>query len=80
MKNNSCRNLWLGKYAFIGIGFQERSDAFDFSVSIQDHQKRIERLEKKIDLSQYPTKDYSMKEGETIKVNLVWFCIFALVD
>ena len=28
-----------GRAAFIGMGFNERNDAFDFTAAIQDHQK-----------------------------------------
>lgn len=28
-----------GKHAYIGIAFNERNDAFDFNVTLQEHQK-----------------------------------------
>jgi hypothetical protein len=28
-----------GKHAFIGMGFADRGDAFDFTVALQDHFK-----------------------------------------
>ena len=35
-----------GKHAFIGLGFAERSEAFDFNVALSDHEKHIKREEK----------------------------------
>lgn len=71
-----------GRKATLGIGFEERSDAFDFGVALQDAQKAMgldggaaaaaaaaaaaknkkENAEEK--------RDLSLKEGETITVNL----------
>lgn len=28
-----------GKHAFVGLGFQDRGDAFDFNVALQEHFK-----------------------------------------
>ena len=67
-----------GRKAVLGIGFEERSEAFDFSVSLQEvrktlgidddaksggkkPQKTAEKVQEK--------RDFSLKEGETIKVN-----------
>ena len=30
-----------GKHAYLGMGFQERTEAFDFQVSLQDWQKCV---------------------------------------
>lgn len=65
-----------GRKATLGIGFEERPEAFDFSVSLQEARKslgletgppqkpgvsRVDSAEK---------RDLSLKEGETITVNL----------
>ena len=31
----------LGRHAFVGLGFEDRGDAFDFNVSLQDHFKCV---------------------------------------
>ncbi|KAK3398572.1 hypothetical protein B0T20DRAFT_376245 [Sordaria brevicollis] len=66
-----------GKKAMLGIGFEERSEAFDFGVALQEAQKSLGLIEgvaplikssKKQEAEE--KKDYSLKEGETITVNL----------
>lgn len=61
-----------GRSAFIGIGFGDRSDSFDFNVALQDHFKYLknqEALEKEKDEPKQQL-DLSFKEGETIKINM----------
>ncbi|XP_068699590.1 adaptin ear-binding coat-associated protein 1-like isoform X2 [Montipora foliosa] len=63
-----------GQHAFIGMGFQDRGDSFDFNVAMQDHFKWIKQNEKleaeavQPDLT--PKLDLSFKEGQTIHINL----------
>ncbi|XP_038623775.1 adaptin ear-binding coat-associated protein 1 [Tachyglossus aculeatus] len=63
-----------GRSAFIGIGFSDRGDAFDFNVSLQDHFKwvkqesEISREAEKPDT--HPKLDLGFKEGETIKLSI----------
>ncbi|DAZ95776.1 TPA: hypothetical protein N0F65_010278 [Lagenidium giganteum] len=62
-----------GRHAFIGIAFENRSDAFDFNVAIDDHQKELSREQAAAEESlRAPTvtKDYSLKQGDTIKIKI----------
>ncbi|RDL30481.1 putative adaptin ear-binding coat-associated protein 1 [Venustampulla echinocandica] len=70
-----------GRKAVLGIGFEERSDAFDFSVALQEARKALgidassdggaggkkaSKAKEKVP----EKKDFSLKEGETITVNI----------
>ncbi|CAF1102950.1 unnamed protein product [Didymodactylos carnosus] len=67
-----------GQQAFLGMGFNDRSDSFDFNVALQDHfkylkqAKQIEQEQKHPEtiVDQHPKLDLSFKEGQTIKINL----------
>ncbi|TAQ84202.1 hypothetical protein B7494_g7478 [Chlorociboria aeruginascens] len=67
-----------GRKAMLGIGFEERTEAFDFSVSLQEVRKTlgIEDMgksggKKAKEKELIPEKrDFSLKEGETITVNI----------
>ncbi|KAI7903666.1 uncharacterized protein BX663DRAFT_507256 [Cokeromyces recurvatus] len=63
-----------GRHAFIGMGFQERSDAFDFNVTLQDFVKQLraekEANERTAQASTTPKMDYSLKEGQTINITI----------
>ncbi|KAL0488581.1 adaptin [Acrasis kona] len=59
------------KHAFIGIGFAERGDAFDFNVALQDHQKQVTRAHQPIEQSNEPAKDYSLGDEKiSVKINV----------
>ncbi|KAI4349380.1 hypothetical protein L6164_009972 [Bauhinia variegata] len=67
-----------GKHAFIGLGFSERNEAFDFNVALSDHDKHVKREHEKdsgeasedsqIDI--HPAVNHRLKEGETIRINV----------
>ncbi|OIV90526.1 hypothetical protein TanjilG_32403 [Lupinus angustifolius] len=69
-----------GKHAFLGLGFAERNEAFDFNVALSDHDKYVRRENEKesggdvageesqIDI--HPAVNHRLKEGETIRINV----------
>ncbi|CAI0434479.1 unnamed protein product [Linum tenue] len=70
-----------GKHAFIGLGFAERNEAFDFNVALSDHEKYVRREHEKeagetsadgaadgIDI--HPAVNHRLREGETIRINV----------
>jgi hypothetical protein len=67
-----------GRRAYIGLGFVERSDSFDFNVALQDYTKRQKALlNPATDLAQPsphlpagPKMDYSLKEGQTFSISI----------
>ncbi|KAH9887144.1 hypothetical protein F4778DRAFT_435102 [Xylariomycetidae sp. FL2044] len=67
-----------GRKATLGVGFEERSEAFDFGVSLQEAQKTLGMTQggppgKKPAVERKDSaekRDLSLKEGETITVNL----------
>ncbi|XP_068114474.1 adaptin ear-binding coat-associated protein 1 isoform X2 [Hyperolius riggenbachi] len=63
-----------GRSAFIGIGFSDRGDAFDFNVSLQDHFKWVKQESELSKEPQgqdnHPKLDLGFKEGQTIKLNI----------
>ncbi|XP_018079763.1 uncharacterized protein LOC379480 isoform X1 [Xenopus laevis] len=63
-----------GRNAFIGIGFSDRGDAFDFNVTLQDHFKWVKQesdLSKEpVGQDNQPKLDLGFKEGQTIKLNI----------
>jgi adaptin ear-binding coat-associated protein 1/2 len=62
-----------GRHAFIGIAFNERSDAFDFNVALSTFKTEIERekVASTTFLPSHEAQDFSLKSGEKIKIKLV---------
>jgi hypothetical protein len=71
-----------GRKAILGMGFEERSEAFDFSIALQDA-RRVLGFEAnplatagpgargaKAKEAEEPKRDFSLKAGETISINL----------
>jgi hypothetical protein len=72
-----------GRKAVLGMGFEERSEAFDFSIALQDSRRVLgfeanpagsagpgaRGAKAKADVEE-PKRDFSLKEGETISINL----------
>jgi hypothetical protein len=63
-----------GRKALLGIGFEDRSDAFDLSVALQEARRGLglegDQGKPAAAKKEEETKDYSLKKGETITINL----------
>ncbi|TMW62215.1 hypothetical protein Poli38472_009708 [Pythium oligandrum] len=62
-----------GRHAFIGIAFENRSDAFDFNVAIDDFTKELMREQVAAEealKAPAQSKDYSLKQGEKIRIKI----------
>ncbi|KAI6697266.1 hypothetical protein NL676_017385 [Syzygium grande] len=62
------------RHAFIGIGFRERTEAYDFQAALHDHMKYLDKKRTAEEMEQHyqhnSSVDYSLKEGETLKLQL----------
>ncbi|KAM8840759.1 adaptin ear-binding coat-associated protein 1-like isoform 2-T2 [Spinachia spinachia] len=63
-----------GRSAFIGVGFGDRGDSFDFNVSLQDHFKWVKQEQEFSRSAQLgdsgPKLDLGFKDGQTITLNI----------
>jgi len=61
-----------GNRAFLGIGFTDRTESFDFNVALQDYDKRKNGpvAAEPAQASSAPKGDYSLKEGQTFSINI----------
>ncbi|KAG9318643.1 pyridoxal phosphate-dependent transferase [Chiua virens] len=68
-----------GRKAYIGMGFAERTDSFDFNVALQDFTKRAKAAlnppsptteTPSPHIPSGPKKDYSLKEGQTFTISI----------
>ncbi|KAF3773487.1 Adaptin ear-binding coat-associated protein 2 [Nymphaea thermarum] len=62
------------RHAFIGIGFRERPQAYDFQAALHDHMKYLNKKQAAEEMEQNysskPSTDYSLKEGEKIVLHI----------
>eukprot|EP00210_Caulerpa_lentillifera_P003102 g2964.t1 len=65
-----------GNHAFIGLGFRERCESTDFMAALSDHRqyltrkKEAEKVKEAYNSHPENHKDYSLKPGEKIKIQL----------
>ena len=67
-----------GHHAFIGMGFRDRDDAYNFNATMQDHWKSIKRQEEAEQIrkemeeqfANQPMRDLSLKDGEKLKIRV----------
>lgn len=60
-----------GRYAFLGMGFVERSDAFEFNVTIADHVKRLRNEKEAQAIAAAPApppQDFTLKGSVSISL------------
>ncbi|TQD89037.1 hypothetical protein C1H46_025428 [Malus baccata] len=62
------------RHAFIGLGFREGTEAYDFQAALHDHMKYLDKKKTAAEMEQKfqqtSSVDYSLKEGETIVLQL----------
>eukprot|EP00357_Protocruzia_adherens_P034087 CAMPEP_0114989164 /NCGR_PEP_ID=MMETSP0216-20121206/10039_1 /TAXON_ID=223996 /ORGANISM="Protocruzia adherens, Strain Boccale" /LENGTH=324 /DNA_ID=CAMNT_0002352099 /DNA_START=39 /DNA_END=1013 /DNA_ORIENTATION=+ len=65
-------NEATGQHAFLGIGFTERNEAFDFKAAIYDfkHRQEFEQKSEENKNVEYKEEDLSLKQGEKIHLEI----------
>ncbi len=64
------------RHAFLGLGFRERTQSSDFNAAIDEHRQYLRRKKeadqhkKQFEDSEEANKDYSLKEGEKITIQI----------
>ncbi|KAL3502691.1 hypothetical protein ACH5RR_037140 [Cinchona calisaya] len=62
------------RHAFIGLGFRERTPAYDFQAALHDHMKYLNKKKTAEEMEQQYQRtssvDYSLKEGEKLVLKL----------
>ncbi|GER35531.1 adaptin ear-binding coat-associated protein 1 [Striga asiatica] len=62
------------RHAFIGVGFRERTEAYDFQAALHDHMKYLNKKKTAEEMEQQyqhtSSVDYSLKDGETLVLQL----------
>lgn len=62
------------RHAFIGIGFRERPEAYDFQAALHDHMKYLNKKKTAEEMEEQYQKtssvDYSLKDGETLVLQI----------
>ena len=56
------------KKTYVGLGFQERSEALDFKIALQEYKKYLEEPEEEDEDEE--ENDYSLAEGKTLHVDI----------
>jgi len=63
-----------GRKAYIGLGFEERAESFDFNVALQDYVKRSKAASDPTSVLaaavHEPPPDFSLKEGQTMTIKI----------
>jgi hypothetical protein len=61
------------RHAFIGLGFRERTEAYDFQAALHDHMKYLNKKKTAEEMEQHyqqTSADYSLKDGETLVLQI----------
>jgi adaptin ear-binding coat-associated protein 1/2 len=75
-----CIEDGRGKHTFIGLGINERNEAFDFNIALSNHEKCVKREQKESigEESSENSIDIHLIVSHQLKVKTLFFCLFNL--